>query len=153
MFFQLKEAPVTLDSYDKIFELVRALLYFECPEHRTNHHILYTANTQLERYREARDYYRPFEDPSTSLGQFSREAYHLTNKKFNQLFIIIRGYMHLSDDKQRAHFNHHFRFYKEKIETMHALFTNISQHKELGLEATFYEHLKNDLIPLLTQFE
>lgn len=154
MFFQLKEAPIqTLETYDKISEIVRAILYFECPEHRANHHILFTANAKLESYREARDFYRPFDDPSTSLGQFSREAYQLANKKYNQLYTIIRGYMHLSDAKQRAHFNHHFRFSKEKIDAMYSLFTNKSQHKELDLEASFYEHLKNDLIPLLTQFE
>lgn len=67
MFFQLKEASVkTLDTYDKIFELVKAILYFECPEQRSNHHILYTANTQLENYREAREVYRPFSDRSRS---------------------------------------------------------------------------------------
>ena len=154
MFFQVKETPQrTIDTYDKISELVRALLYAECPEHRANHHILYTANTQLESYREARDIYRASEDPSTSLGLFSREAYQLANKKYNQLYTIIRGYMHLSDDSRRAHFNHHFRFSKGKIDAMHALFSKKEQHKLLGLETTFYEHLKNDLTLLLTQFE
>ncbi len=154
MFFQVKEtAPKTLETYDKISALVRAVLYFECPEHRANHHILHTANTQLESYREARDFYRTLEDPSTSLGLFSREAYQLANQKYNQLYTIIRGYMHLSDDSQRAHFNHHFRFSKEKIDVMHELFSKKEQHKQLGFEATFYEHLKNDLTPLLTQFE
>ena len=154
MFFQLKEAPLKpLDTYDKISALVRALLYVECPEHRSNHHILYTANTKLESYREARDFYRPLDDPSTSLGLFSREAYQLANQKYNQLYTIIRGYMHLSDATRREHFNHHFRFSKEKIDAMHALFSKKEQHKQLGLETTFYEHLKNDLTPLLTQFE
>ena len=154
MFFHVKEtAPKTLDTYDQISVLVRAVLYFECPEHRANHHILYTANMQLESYQEAKAFYRPLEDPSTSLGLFSREAYQRANKKYNQLYTIIRGYMHLSDASQRAHFNHHFRFSKEKISAMHALFSNKDYHKQLGFETTFYEHLKNDLVPLLTQFE
>ncbi|WP_274309575.1 hypothetical protein [Solibacillus daqui] len=154
MFFQLKEAPKkTLDTYDKISELVCAILYFECTDHSANHHILYSANSKLESYREARDFYRPFDDPSTSLGQFSREAYQLANQKYNQLYTIIRGYMYLSDDTQREHFNHHFRFSKEKIDTFHALFSNKDHHKQLQLETSFYEHLKNDVAPLLTQFE
>lgn len=154
MFFQLKEASVkTLDTYDKIFELVKAILYFECPEHRSNHHILYTANTQLENYRESREVYRPFIDPASSLGQFSQEAYQLANKKYQQLYTIIRGYMHLSDDTQREHFNHRFRFSKERIDAMYTLFSNKEFHKQLQLEAAFFEHLKEDITPLLTQFE
>jgi len=154
MFFQLKEAPKkTLDTYDKISELVRAILDFECPDHRANHHILYSANSKLESYREARDFYRPFDNPSTSIGQFSRDAYQLANQKYNQLYTIIRGYMHLSDEKQREHFNHHFRFSKEKIDAMYTLFSNKELHKQLQLEAAFYQCLKEDITPLLTQCE
>lgn len=154
MFFQLKETPVTaLDTYDKISQLVKAILYFECPNHRSQHHILYTANMQLEAYREAKQFYRKYDDPSTALGQLSREAYEKATKQYNQLAIIIRGYMHLSETKKRDHFNHHFRFSKEKIENMYNLFENKDFHKQLQLETLFYERLKEDIVPLLTQFE
>lgn len=154
MFFQLKDSTATtLDTFDKISHLVKAILHFECPEHRAQHHILYTANMKLETYREAQFFYRKSDDPSNALGRLSREAYELANKKYQQLFTIIRGYMHLSDHNKRNHFNHHLRFSKEKIEAMFTLFEQMHHHKHLKLEAEFYERLKEDIIPLLTQFE
>lgn len=154
MFFQLKDKTgKPLDTFDKISYLVKVILHFECPEHRAQHHILYTANMKLETYREAQSFYRKFDDPGNALGRLSREAYELANKKYHQLFTIIRGYMHLSDDNQRDHFNHHFRFSKEKIENMFILFEQMHHHKHLKLEAEFYERLKEDIIPLMTQFE
>ncbi|AWE06809.1 hypothetical protein DCE79_05090 [Lysinibacillus sp. 2017] len=154
MFFQLKEKPVkSHETYDKIFELVKAVLHFECPDHRANHHILYTANTKLENYREARDFYRPFDDPSSELGLLSREAYQLATKKYNQLYTIIRGYMHLCEENKREHFNHHFRFHVQKIEAMYKLYENKSAQQLLQIEELFFERLKADLTPLLTQFE
>lgn len=154
MFFQVKDKTETpLDTFDKISHLVKAILQFECPEHRAQHHILFTANMKLETYREAQLFYRKFDDPGNALGRLSREAYELANKKYNQLFTIIRGYMHLSDDTKRSHFNHHFRFSKEKIENMFTLFKHMPHHQHLKLEEEFYERLKEDIIPLLTQFE
>lgn len=154
MFFQLKDSTATtLDTFDKISHLVKAILHFECQEHRAQHHILYTANMKLETYREAQSFYRKFDDPSNALGRLSREAYELANKKYHQLFTIIRGYMHLSDHNKRNHFNHHFRFSKEKIEAMFTLFEQMHHHDHLKLEVEFYERLKEDIIPLLTQFE
>ena len=154
MFFKVKDKTDTpLDTFDKISHLVKAVLQFECPEHRAQHHILYTANMKLETYREAQLFYRKFDDPGNALGRLSREAYELANKKYNQLFTIIRGYMHLSEDNKRNHFNHHFRFSKEKIENMFTLFEHMHHHQHLKLEEEFYERLKEDIIPLLTQFE
>ena len=154
MFFQLKETPVaSVDTYDKISQLVKALLHFECPEHRAQHHILYTANKQLEAYREAKQFYRQYDDPSHALGRLSREAYEQANKQYHQLSTIIRGYMHLSENTRRDHFNHHFRFSKEKIENMYHLFEQKHHHQQLKLEALLYERLKEDVVPLLTQFE
>lgn len=154
MFFQVKDKTDTpIDSYDKISYLVNAILQFECPEHRAQHHILYTANMKLETYREAQQFYRKFDNPAHALGRLSREAYEQANRNYNQLFTIIRGYMHLSDDNKRDHFNHHFRFSKEKIDDMFTLFEQMHHHRHLKLEEEFYERLKEDIIPLLTQFE
>lgn len=154
MFFQFKDKTVTpLDTYDKISQLVKAILHFECPEHRAQHHILYTANTKLEAYREVQSFYRRYDDPNNALGRLSREAYELANNKYHQLFTIIRGYMYLSDHNKRDHFNHHFRFSKEKIDDMFTFFKQMNHHEHLKLEAVFYERLKEDITPLLTQFE
>ena len=154
MVFKFKEkTAIPLDTFDKISQLVKAILHFECPEHRAQHHILYTANMKLETYQEAQSFYRKFDDPGNALGRLSREAYEQANKKYHHLFTIIRGYIHLSDDNKRKHFNHHFRFSKEKIDDMFTLFEQMPHHKHLKLEEAFYERLKEDIIPLLTQFE
>jgi hypothetical protein len=154
MFFQLKDkATKEKETYDLLVELVKAVLHYECPEHRANYHILYSANHQLEMYQEAQACYRLHCNPSTSLGNFSAEAYQLATKKYNQLYTTIRGYMHLSEESHREHFNHHFRFHKEKIEVMHALFQKKQERRLLNLEQAFFEGLKEDLLPILTQLE
>ena len=61
--------------------------------------------------------------------------------------------MHLSEEAKREHFNHHFRFHAEKITLMHKLFKNVQIHQLLNIESLFFEQLKEDLIPLLTQIE
>ncbi|ATP39478.1 hypothetical protein CSE16_05115 [Solibacillus sp. R5-41] len=154
MFFQLKESTKTdHDTYHKAFQLVKALIHHECPEHRANHHILYSANQKLEAYLEAQKHFRQFEDPATVLGTFSTEAYQVATKKYHQLYFIIRGYMHLSDESRRDHFNHHFRFHAEKLNTMYLLWEQKNYWQLLNLDISFYEQLKEDLVPLLTQFE
>lgn len=154
MFFQLKESPKIIpDAYDKAFQLVSAVIHQECPEHRANHHILYSANQKLEAYLEAQKHFRLFEDPATGLGTFSTEAYQVATKKYHQLYFIIRGYMHLSDENKRDHFNHVFRFHAEKLNTMYLLWEQKNYWQLLNLDDSFYEQLKDDLVPMLTQFE
>src|SRR5690606_41462805 len=109
MFFQIKDKTDTpIDTYDKISYLVNAILQFECPEHRAQHHILYTANMKLETYREAQQFYRKVDNPAHAHGRLSRDAYQQANRNYNQLITIIRRYMHLSDDNNRDHFKNHY---------------------------------------------
>ena len=155
MFFQLKDTKKSkTDSYDQVLQLVTAILHQECPHHSSRHHLLYTANLQLEQYKEAKDFFYAQCDVTTSLGTFSKEAYDKANKNYHQLYLLIRAYMHLSDERQREHFNHHFRFSKEQIETMYNYYEHYSTHvKTLALEEAFWHALKEDLAPLLTQLE
>lgn len=154
MFFQLKEqAKTPLDTYEKIVQLVNAVLRNECPDHRVSQHILYAANLQLEGYLEAQNHFRQFADPSTSLGNLSTEAYQIAKKKYHQLHYIIRAYMHLSEESKRDHVNHQFRFHAEKLTTMHALWEQKQHWQQVNLDVLFYEQLKEDLVPLLTQFD
>ncbi len=155
MFFQTKKpATPILDTYEQVKTLVTALLHYECPEHLERHHILYTTNQRLEQFRETRNYYRQQIDAATATGTFSRQVYESANQKYNQLYLLIRAYMHLSDEQKRDHFNHHFCFSDTRIDT---LFHHYKRHQEYPLAAElvphFWQALKDDLTPLLTQIE
>ena len=156
MFFKLNKShtAVQKDVYDQIFELVATALLYEIPEHSPQHHILFTANQKLEQYREAAEHFRKESDVSTALGQFSIAAYKQTIQQFNQLKILIRGYMHLSDDEKRLHFNHHFRFHKEQIEKIHTQYKQQKEYSSLmRLENEFHKALNEELLPLITQLD
>lgn len=156
MFFKLDKSQTSIhnDVYEQICELVTTALLYEIPEHSPHHHILFTANHKLEQYREAAEYFRKQSDVSTALGQFSIEAYKQALQQFNQLQLLIRGFMHLSDDGRRANFNHHFRFHKEKIEKIYMQYKQQKAYSSLvQLEITFHKALKEDLLPLLAQLD
>ena len=154
MFFQVKNEPATMDTYEQAKALITALLHYECPEHSPQHHLLYTTNQKLEQYRQAKDYYRKQIDVHTAIGHFSRQAYDIANQKFNQLYVLIRAYMHLADESKRAYFNHHLSFHHDKISLLYGQFIEQKMYmKLLNLEQAFWEALKEDLVPLFTQIE
>lgn len=154
MFFQTKETLNTIDTYDQAKILITALLHHECPEHSPKHHLLYTTNQKLEAYREAKEYFRKQIDVQSAIGIFSSQSYDAASAKYNQLYLLIRAYMHLADDGKRHYFNHHLTFHQQKIATL------FDYHKEqqhvthlLGIEHGFWAALKEDIVPLFTQIE
>lgn len=154
--FKIKEVKITreIDTYEKIKELVSAILLHELPDHSSTHHLLYTANIKLEEIRNARDYHRKKIELTTQLGQFHQRAYDLAVREFNQLYTFIRAYMHLSSAQDRDRYNHSFRFYKEKIASFYEQFTDKNNHlQNANLEEQFWEALKQDVLPLLSQIE
>ena len=156
MFFKLNNSQTVIqkDVYDQIHELVTTALLYEIPEHSPHHHILFTANKKLEQYRQVAECFRQQSDVSTSLGQFSIEAYKQALQKFNQLQLLIRSFMHLSDEGKRVNFNHHFRFHKEQIEKIYMQYKQQKAYSSLiQLEITFHNALKEDLLPFITQLD
>ena len=156
MFFKLNKNQIEVqkDVYEQIRELVTTALLYEIPEHSPHHHILFTANKKLEQYRDAAEYFRKHNDVSTALGQFSIAAYKQALQQFNQLQLLIRGFMHLSDDERRVHFNHHFRFHKEPIEKIYMQYKQQKAYSSLiRLEKEFHKALKEDLLPLIAQLD
>ncbi|WP_332646910.1 hypothetical protein [Lysinibacillus sp. 54212] len=156
MLFRIKEVEIKkeIDSYEKIKEIVTAILLHELPEHSSRHHLLYTANTKLEEIRNARDYHRKHTELTSQLGQFHQRAYDHALRESNQLYTFIRAYMHLSSEQDREHYNHTFRFYKEKISRCYEQYKEKNNHlQNEKLEAQFWEALKQDVLPMLSQFE
>lgn len=156
MLFNIKEVTIQkeIDSYEKIKQLVTSILKHALPEHNSRQHLLFTANTKLEEIRTARDYHRKQIELTSQLGQFHQATYDLAVREYNQLYIFIRAYMHLSNEQDREHFNHRFRFYEEKISRYYEQLNGRKNHlQNKNLEVQFWEALKQDVLPMLTQFE
>ena len=151
MFFATKTSTPK-DSYEKMQEIVQTLLLQECPEHRSQHHILYSANIRLAHIGEAREHFRTLIDPATPTGQYAHTAYEKTTTAYNELALLIRGYMMLCDEAERKRYNHNFLFSTEKIADCYTLFKERKTYEDvLPIEQSFWSALKQQLLPLLAQ--
>lgn len=59
-------------NYEKVKEIVYALLLKECPEHGSQHHILYSANVSLAHIDAAKSHLRALIDPATPIGTYDK---------------------------------------------------------------------------------
>lgn len=151
MFFMTNKSK-TLDAYDQIKEIVYTLLLHECPEHRTQYHILYSANVRLTHMEQAKQHFRALIDPATPTGTYARIAYETTVKKYNELSLLIRGYMYLCDETERDLYNHNFLFSKEKIGDCYTLLTERKTYEDiLPIEEDFWQALRAQTLPILGQ--
>ena len=151
MFFTTKQQQ-TIDTYDEIKEIVKTLLYLECPEHRSQHHILYSANIRLAHIEEAKDHFRKLIDSTTPIGNYARTAFETSSTKYNELALLIRGYMLLCDETERKRYNHNFLFSKEKISSCYTLLKVRNDYKDIiPIEDTFWQASRAQILPILAQ--
>ena len=156
MLFQAKkeQAIETRDLYDQMKEIVTECLKQELTDHNPRHHLLFTANAKLQSLQEAQELHRRFMDVSTNTGGFHQHRYAKVSDMYHKLQRLIRGYMHLCDEGERKHFNHHFRLSSRVIECCYEQYKvrhSFCFSKEE--EETFFEELKEEIIPLLCQME
>ena len=155
MLFQSKEQAIeTRDLYDQMKEIITECLKRELPDHNPRHHLLFTANMKLESLQEAKELHRRFIDVSTNTGRFHQQRYAKMSDMYHKLYRLTRGYMHLCDEGERKHFNHHFRLSSRVIESCYEQYEArrsfcFSKEEEHG----FFEELKEEIIPLLCQIE
>ena len=153
MFFLAKEQP-TLDTYDQMNEIVQALLLFECPNHRSQHHILFTANIKLAHLNDARQHYRKLIDPATPVGRYARTAYETLTQHYHALNTLINGYMLLCDEAERNRYNHNFLFSKEKIEDCYILLKNYKIYEDiLPIDNDFWITIQQQILPILSELQ
>lgn len=155
MFFQVKErTEEQLDTYEQITALVSAVLHAHCPEHRHHHHLLYTTNAKLQQYAEAKEFYQQYRQNFCAIGQFAKEAYEVAVKKHSTLYTFIRAYTNLTGNPNHEHWNHTFRFSKEKIAALYAFFMAQQPHmNNLQLEQSFFQTLNEELLPIFHQID
>ena len=153
MFFTAKE-QLRFETYDELKEIVLALLHTECPEHRNQHHILYSANLLLAQLEDAKKHFQSLIDPTTPIGQYAREVYESARAKHSELNCIVRGYMLFCDEGERNRLNHNLYFSKEKIKSCYMLLKTRHEYKNiLPIEPTFWLAIKEQILPILADLE
>ncbi|MEK4230031.1 hypothetical protein [Solibacillus sp. FSL H8-0538] len=158
MFFSLTKQESkdveTKDLYEQLYTIVLTLLKQELPELNGRHHLLYTANVQLEQYRTNSQLHRKRANVHTAIGAFHKQAYDFSLKHFNQLQILIDSYIHLSVIEERNLFNHRLKM-KDGLITL--IYEELQQKKQLEfppqLEEKFWHALKEDIFPVLAILE
>lgn len=156
MFIHTKEkVEVTkLDLFDQLQQLVNELLEREVPNHDWRHHLLFTANKELLHLEKAKSFHYKQIDVTNAVGRFHQQAYEKTVKKYNHLYLLIRGFIHLNVESERELINHHFKFDDVLIERCYEQFQLRDHHlNDPEIKTYFWQALKEDLMPVLSKFE
>lgn len=136
------------DLYEKITFIVKTLLHKELPEHRAQHHILYTANTQLANYRELTEIHRKQTFSGSALSFFHQQTYEQLLKKHNQLQLLIDAYMELHLDYSRDMYNHRLRLDDQNIELVYDELHRMTDYQlSVEHERSFWQAIKDQIFP------
>ena len=152
MFFRKTVEQHKEDLYDKITFIVHTLLLKELPEHRAQHHILYTANTTLLHYRELAETHRKQALSPSTLHDFHQHAYEQLLKKHNQLQLMIDTYIELHLDTPREMYNHRLRLDNHNIELVYNELHRVKDYNLLPeYEPSFWQAIKEQIFPTFTK--
>nr|WP_106779989.1 hypothetical protein [Lysinibacillus timonensis] len=157
MFFQVFEKKTAesvnkFDLYDQFQFIIVTILKRELPSHYEANHILYTANLRLEKLKELAAYHRKKINMYSSVGQFHREAYDFTIKQVNQLELIIDSYISLHIESDRQRINHRLSLIDDKVTMLYQELIDYTEQDILPqLQETYWNSLKDDLMPLLAE--
>lgn len=136
------------DLYDKLTFITKTLLHKELPEHRAQHHILYTANMQLAHYRELAEMHRKQSFSSSALSFFHQQTYEQLLKKYNQLQLIIDTYMELHLDYPRDMYNHRLRLDDQNIDLVYDELHRMTDYRlSPEHEQSFWQAIKEQIFP------
>ena len=149
MFFQSKEMVVEISLYDQLKTITTSLLNYELPNASARHHILYTANEKLQSLRETKELHFKESNMGYAIGRFHKNAYEHTLRAYNQLQLIIDGYMELNMENAREHVNHRLRFQSEVIKYCYHQLIYIEKLLDSNSREGFFTALKEDILPVL----
>ncbi|MEL3961732.1 hypothetical protein MKZ01_10670 [Lysinibacillus endophyticus] len=143
-----KDTSLEKTPADKLLEIILTLLNKELPQHQSQHHILFTANSNLEYLKNLLNYHRKQINPDFHTGQYHQNVYAQLQKQISQLQMLVDGYMELSIDIQQM--NHRLHFHHDAI---HYLYNNYKQTKEQNFyketEPMFWQCLKEDVLEII----
>ena len=148
LFKQPKPEKLEISPAEKLLLLVRELLNKELPEHYTQNHILYTANTKLESLKKSLVSHRDQVTQQFKIGQFHSEMYDQLRKQVSDLQVLVDGYMELNIDVNQM--NHRLHFHHDQIHYIHenyvffmeGRFSNQSSH-------LFWQAVKEDVLNII----
>ncbi|RHW38567.1 hypothetical protein D1B33_06740 [Lysinibacillus yapensis] len=148
LFKQQKKEEIEISAAEKFLTIVRELLNKELPEHRSHHHILYTANTRLEIFRNLLTHHRSQSNVHQKLGNFHSEMYEQIGKKVSELQCLVDGYMELNIDIKQM--NHRLHFYHDKIHYLYENYTQFQDRQYIEEYSTFFwQALKMDALEII----
>lgn len=149
MFFMSNEIK-SIDAYTQLKQLTYELLRHECPQHRSSHHILMTANVKLERLNEVKVYIQKQNYISRSLQQFSIQKGAILEEQLAWLHLLTSSYTMLCDETRRITINESLLSHQYTIEECFEFFHNRFLHKDiLPLDDDFWRALKQAIQPAL----
>lgn len=148
LFKQQKKQEEEICPAEKLLTLVRELLNKEFPEHRSHHHILFTANSHLEILRSHLDYHRDQLHAHNQLGNYHHEMVEQLSKKTSDLQCLVDGYMECHIDIKQM--NHRLHFHHDQIIY---LYENVQQFREKQTieeySTLFWRAIKGDVLGIL----
>ena len=151
MFFTAKKEQM-IDTYAKMKEILYALLLQECPDHRSQHHILYTANVKLAQIGEAKEHFRALINPATASGTYAQAAYNKVFHQYNELSALINSYMYICDETARERYNHNLTFSTHAIDNCYKLLKERKAYEHLvPIDNDLWTALKEEIIPIASK--
>lgn len=154
MMFFMKSQEVTKDVFDYVQQMVRELLLIECPEHRSQHHLLFTLNVKKHRLSEQLDQLQTMHNDLPYFQQLALETRQQIQAQINQFEQLEKAYLLTVNASQRDQLLHALRFEKEKIEQLYTFYTTQKDvYATLDRLPAFYEAVKNELLPILVKLQ
>ena len=151
MFF-MKQQENKGDVFNLVQQMVRELLLFECPEHRSHHHILFTLNMNKHRFTEQLESLQTMHIVFSHLQQLAMETRQHIQAKVSQFEHLEKAYLLTVDETQKPKLLHALAFEKERIEQLHDFYTTQREvYATLARQLAFYEAIKVELLPILVK--
>ena len=148
LFKQPNQEKLEIFPAEKLLILVRELLNKELPEHYTQHHILFTANTKLESLKNSLESHRNLVTPQSKIGQYHLEMHEKLRKEASDLQGLVDGYMELNIDM--AQMNHRLHFYYDQIDYLHENYVQFMEGRFANQSShLFWIAVKDDVLKII----
>ena len=150
MFFMRQQEK--LDIFDYVQHMVRELVLHECPEHKSQHHLLFTLNLQKHKFTEQLEQLQTMNLTFPSFQQLAIETRQHIHSKISLFEHLEKAYLLTQDTTQRQQIIHSLSFDKEKIEQLYHFYSTQKEvYTMLDRQSAFYNAVKQELMPILSK--
>lgn len=149
MIFAKKQEVRQLESFDRIQQLTMDILLFECPGHRTQHHILYTLNSKKQLFLETIHQLQSMQSNLTAIKQLSLETRQQILTTIHQWNNLETLYLLTANENNRHSINHTLTFQEQQLADLYSFFiTEKELFYNLDRKKEFYHAIKQELFLL-----